>query len=62
MHQMVLGGNQLLEIDGVVVGGGVAGLGIALTVSCVHHLWNSMEPQLYATRDIGNMLEFYLFH
>jgi glycerol-3-phosphate dehydrogenase len=30
--------NQLLEIDGVVIGGGVAGLAIALVVPCVHHL------------------------
>jgi hypothetical protein len=36
LHQIVLGGNQLLEIDGVV--GVVAGLAIALVVPCVHHL------------------------
>jgi hypothetical protein len=37
LHQFVLGGNQLLEIDGVV-GVGVVGLAIALTVPCIHHL------------------------
>jgi hypothetical protein len=37
LHQIVLGGNQLLEIDGVV-GVGVARLAIVLAVPCVHHL------------------------
>jgi hypothetical protein len=37
LHQIVLGGDQLLEIDRLV-GGGVAGLAIALVVLCVHHL------------------------
>jgi hypothetical protein len=37
LHQIVLGGDQLLEIDGVVVVG-VAGMAIALVVPCVHHL------------------------
>jgi hypothetical protein len=37
LHQIVLGGDQLLEIDGVV-GIGVAWLAIALVVPCVHHL------------------------
>jgi hypothetical protein len=37
LHQIVMGGDQLLEIDGVV-GGGVAELAIALVVPCVHHL------------------------
>jgi hypothetical protein len=37
LHQIVLGGNQLLEIDGVVVVG-VTRLAIALVISCVHHL------------------------
>jgi hypothetical protein len=36
LHQIVLGGDQLLDIDGVV--GGVARLAIALVVPCVHHL------------------------
>jgi hypothetical protein len=36
LHQIVLGGDQLFEIDGVVVVG-VAGLAIALVVPCVHH-------------------------
>jgi hypothetical protein len=38
LHQTVLGGNQLLDVDGVVGGGGVAGLVIALVVPYVHHL------------------------
>jgi hypothetical protein len=35
LHQIVLCGNQLLEIDGVV-GVCVAGLAIALAILCVH--------------------------
>jgi hypothetical protein len=35
---MVLSGDQLLEIDGVIVGVGVARLAIALVVPRVHHL------------------------
>jgi hypothetical protein len=37
---MVVSGDLLLEVDGIVVvggGGGVAGLAIALVVPCVHH-------------------------
>jgi hypothetical protein len=37
LHQIVLGGNKLHEIDGVV-GIGVVGLAIALVIPCVHHL------------------------
>jgi hypothetical protein len=37
LHQIVLSGNQLLKIDGVV-GVGVVGLTIAHNVPCVHHL------------------------
>jgi hypothetical protein len=37
LHKMVLGGNQLLEIDRVNAIG-VVGLAIALAISCVHHL------------------------
>jgi hypothetical protein len=37
LHQIVLSGNQLLEIDGVV-GVGVVGLAVALTITCVHHV------------------------
>jgi uncharacterized membrane protein YhaH (DUF805 family) len=33
LHQLVLGGEQLLQVSIVVVG-----LAIALTVPCVHHL------------------------
>jgi hypothetical protein len=38
LHQIVLSGDQLLDVDGVIVGGGVAGLAIALDVPCVDHL------------------------
>jgi hypothetical protein len=36
LHQLVLDGEQLLQISIVVVA--VAGLAIALAVPCVHHL------------------------
>jgi hypothetical protein len=39
LHKLILGGNQLFEVDivvGVVVV--VAGLAIALVIPCVHHL------------------------
>jgi hypothetical protein len=39
LHKLILGGDQLFEVDvvvGVVVV--VAGLAIALTIPCVHHL------------------------
>jgi hypothetical protein len=36
MHQLVLGGEQLLQVSIVVVV--VDGLAIALAVPCVHHL------------------------
>jgi hypothetical protein len=39
LHKLILGGDQLLEVDivvGVVVV--VAGLAIALAIPCVHHL------------------------
>jgi hypothetical protein len=39
LHQLILGGNQLLEVDRVVrVVVVVAGMAIALVVPCVHHL------------------------
>jgi hypothetical protein len=38
LHQIILGGYELLEIDGVVIVGGVAGLAIALVIPHVHHL------------------------
>jgi hypothetical protein len=38
LHQLVLNGNQLLEVDGVLVVRGVARLAIALAVPRVHHL------------------------
>jgi hypothetical protein len=40
LHKLILGGDQLFKVDivvGVVVVV-VAGLTIALTISCVHHL------------------------
>jgi hypothetical protein len=39
LHQLILGGDQLFEVDivvGVVVV--VAGLAIALAIPCVHHM------------------------
>jgi hypothetical protein len=36
-HKLILGGDQLFKVD-IVVGAVVAGLAIALTFSCVHHL------------------------
>jgi hypothetical protein len=39
LHKLILGGNQLFEVDivvGVVIV--VAGLAIALAIPCVHHL------------------------
>jgi hypothetical protein len=39
LHKLILGGDQLFKVDivvGVVVV--VAGLAIALAISCVHHL------------------------
>jgi hypothetical protein len=39
LHKLILGGNQLFEVDivvGVVVV--VAGLAIALAIPCVHHV------------------------
>jgi hypothetical protein len=38
LHKLILGGDQLFKVDiivGVIV---VAGLAIALAISCVHHL------------------------
>jgi hypothetical protein len=38
LHKLILGGDQLFKVDivvGVVV---VAGLAVALAISCVHHL------------------------
>jgi hypothetical protein len=39
LHKLILGGNQLFEID-IVVGvvAVAAGLAIALAIPCVHHL------------------------
>jgi hypothetical protein len=55
LHQIILGGDQLLEIDGVVVGG-VAGLAIALAVPCVHHLIGRLgtDIRFYETPTICN--------
>jgi hypothetical protein len=35
LHQLVLGGEQLLQVSIVIV---VGGLAIALAVPCVHHM------------------------
>jgi hypothetical protein len=36
LHKLILGGDQLFEVDIVV--GVVVGLAIALAIPCVHHL------------------------
>jgi hypothetical protein len=38
LHQLVLGGEQLLQVSIVVVVVVAAGLAIALAIPCVHHL------------------------
>jgi hypothetical protein len=41
LHKLILGGDQLLKVNiviGLVVVVAAAGLAIALTISCVHHL------------------------
>jgi hypothetical protein len=38
LHKLILGGDQLFKVDivvGVII---VAGLAVALAISCVHHL------------------------
>jgi hypothetical protein len=37
LHKLILGANQLFEVD-IVVGVVVVGLAIALVIPCVHHL------------------------
>ena len=37
LHKLILGGDQLFEVD-IVVGVVVVGLAIALAIPCVHHL------------------------
>jgi hypothetical protein len=37
LHKLILGGDQLCRVD-IVVGVVVAGLAVALAISCVHHL------------------------
>jgi aspartate oxidase len=70
LHQLSLGGEQLLQVSVVVVvvvGVAVAGLAIALAVPGVHHLmvWKKGRlrfhvTQLYAQGVWGKMLPFYL--
>jgi hypothetical protein len=66
LHQLSLGGEQLLQVSIVVVVV-VARLVIALVVSCVHHLmvWEKGKNEIprnptICTRDMGKMLSFYL--
>jgi hypothetical protein len=37
LHKLILGGDQLFEVD-IIVGVVVVGLAIALAIPCVHHL------------------------
>jgi hypothetical protein len=71
LHQLSLGGEQLLQVSVVVVvvvvAIVVAGLAVALTVPCVHHLmvWEKGKNEIprnptICTRDMGKMLPFYL--
>jgi hypothetical protein len=65
LHQLSLGGEQLLQVSVVVVV--VARLAIALAVPWVHHLmvWEKGKSEIprnptICTRDMGKMLPFYL--
>jgi hypothetical protein len=66
LHQLSLGGEQLLQVSIVVVVV-VAGLAVALAIPDVHHLmvWEKGKIEIprnptICTRDIGKMLPFYL--
>jgi hypothetical protein len=66
LHQLSLGGEQLLQVSVVVVVV-VARLAIALVVPCVHHVmvWEKGKNEILrnptiCTRDMGKMLPFYL--
>jgi hypothetical protein len=37
LHKLILGGDQLFKVN-IIVGVVIAGLAIALAISCVHHL------------------------
>jgi hypothetical protein len=71
LHQLSLGGEQLLQVSVVVVvvivAVVVAVLAVALAVPCVHHLmvWEKGKNEIprnstICTRDMGKMLPFYL--
>jgi hypothetical protein len=70
LHQLCLGGEQLLQVSVVVVvvvAVVVAGLAVALALPCVHHLmvWEKGKNEIphnptICTRDMGKMLTFYL--
>jgi hypothetical protein len=70
LHQLSLGGDQLLQVSivvVVVVVVVVAGLAVALAVPGVHHLmvWEKGKTEIphnptICTRDMGQMLPFYL--
>jgi hypothetical protein len=69
LHQLSLGGEQLLQVSVVVVVVVVAvvGLAIALAVPGVHHLmvWKKGKTKIpcnptICRRDMGKMLPFYL--
>jgi hypothetical protein len=38
LHKLILGGDQLFKVDIIVVVVVVAGLAVALAISCVHHM------------------------
>jgi hypothetical protein len=66
LHQLSLGGEQLLQVSVVVVLV-VVGLAVALAVPCVYHLmvWEEGKNEIphnptICTRDMWKMLPFYL--
>jgi hypothetical protein len=63
LHQIVLSGNQLLKIYGVI-GVGMVGLAVAHIVPCVHHLTgrSGMNIRFYRNPNYMEYAAIYLFH
>jgi hypothetical protein len=64
LHKLVLGGGQLFKVNivvGVVV---VAGLAIALAISCVHHLmvWQKGKVRFHVTQLYAQGIEGKCYH
>jgi hypothetical protein len=67
LHLIVLSGNQLLKVDGVI-GVGMVGLAVAHIVPCVHHLTAQSRTNIrfygnpnYMPQGIWNMMPFIYF-